>query len=79
MQLFWYILKQYDEIAQKDDFNSLIPATNYITFGHKLLRGEDQRMFGVQVPIQNEPSILTTFSVYTILITILKGNTLTQK
>ena len=79
MQLFWYILKQYDEIAQKDDFNSLIPATNYITFGHKLLRGEDQRMFGVQVPIQNELSILTTFSVYTILITILKGNTLTQK
>ena len=65
MQLFWYILKQYDEIAQKDDFNSLIPATNYITFGHKLLRGEDQRMFGVQVPIQNEPSILTTFLVYT--------------
>ena len=55
MQLFWYILKQYDEIAQKDDFNSLIPATNYyITFGHKLLRGEDQRMLGVQVPIQNE-------------------------
>ena len=56
MQLFWYILKQYDEIAQKDDFNSLIPATNYIIFGHKLLRGEDQRMFGVQV---------TTFLVYT--------------
>ena len=54
MQLFWYILKQYDEIAQKDDFNSLIPATNYIIFWHKLLRGEDQRMFGVQVPIQNE-------------------------
>ena len=79
MQLFWYILKQYDEIAQKDDFNSLIPATNYIIFWHKLLRGEDQRMFGVQVPIQNELSILTTFSVYTILITILKGNTLTQK
>ena len=65
MQLFWYILKQYNEIAQKDDFNSLIPATNYIILGHKLLIGEDQRMSGVQVPIQNEPSILTTFLVYT--------------
>ena len=51
MQLFWYILKQYDEIAQKDDFNSFIPATNYIIFGHELLIGEDQRMSGVQVAI----------------------------
>lgn len=64
------IPKQWDNIAQKDDFNSFIPVTITIVVGsnspRELLDGEWQRILGVWLANQSAPSNLFTVFLYAI-------------
>ena len=52
--MFWYALKQQDNIAKKDDFNSFIPATIKIFISANLW-GVIRRLIA-----KHAPSILST-------------------